>query len=120
MAIPRPGTPVRGSQSGAPLMAIFDLLGRKWAMGIIWNLSNGPKTFRGLQAACETVSPTILNNRLKDLREAKIIIKSDEGYVLTSMGEELLQLLQPFGDWSIKWAIRISDDASIDWKKYKK
>lgn len=120
MAIPRPGTPVRGSQSGAPLMAIFDLLGRKWAMGIIWNLSNGPATFRTLQAACGTISPTILNSRLKDLREAKIITRSEAGYLLTQMGEELLQLLQPFGDWSIRWAAHISDDESIDWAKYQK
>lgn len=120
MAIPRPGTPVRGSKSGAPLMAIFDLLGRRWALGIVWNLSYGPATFRALQAECETISPTILNSRLKDLREAKIITRSDEGYILTEMGEELLQLLQPFGDWSLKWAAQLSDNASIDWKKYQK
>ena len=30
-------------------MALFDLLGRRWAMGIIWNLAAGPATFRALQ-----------------------------------------------------------------------
>ena len=32
-------------------MAAFDLLGRRWAMGIIWNLSKGPATFRSLAGA---------------------------------------------------------------------
>ena len=32
--LPKPGQPVRGSRSGAPIMALFDLLGRRWAMGV--------------------------------------------------------------------------------------
>ncbi|HUI71032.1 MAG TPA: hypothetical protein VL354_10975 [Spirochaetia bacterium] len=49
VAIPKPGRPVRGSTTGAPIMAL-DLLGRRWAMGILWNLAGGPSTFRALQA----------------------------------------------------------------------
>jgi len=30
MSIPVPVKPVRGSKSGDPVMAIFDLLGRRW------------------------------------------------------------------------------------------
>jgi DNA-binding HxlR family transcriptional regulator len=104
VAIPYPGKPVRGSRTGAPIMALFDLLGRKWAMGIIWNLSYGPATFRALQNACESISPSILNSRLKDLREAKLIDRSLDGYHLTKMGQALFDLLKPFGDWSIQWA----------------
>lgn len=120
MAIPRPGEPVRGSQSGAPLMAAFDLLGRRWAMGIIWHLSRGPATFRGLQKYCETISPSMLNSRIKDLREAKLITRTTDGYTLTEMGEELFQLLKPFGDWSVKWATLVSNKKTPDWNIYKK
>ena len=104
MAIPRPGEPVRGPRSGTPIMAMFDLLGRRWAMGIIWNLSTGPATFRGLQAACETISPSILNTRLKDLRQAGLVTRTLDGYGLTKSGEELFDLLQPLGSWSWRWA----------------
>jgi len=110
MPIPRPGKPVRGSQSGAPIMAIFDLLGRRWAMGIIWNLSRGAATFRSLQSACETISPSILNSRLKDLREAGLLERASGGYQLTAMGEELFLLLKPFDDWSLRWAKTVSAD----------
>ncbi|MCB2218283.1 MAG: helix-turn-helix transcriptional regulator [Desulfobulbaceae bacterium] len=110
MAIPRPGKPVRGSQSGAPIMAAFDLLGRRWAMGIIWNLSSGPATFRGLQAACETISPSILNRRLKDLREARLVERTLDGYQLTESGSALFRHLHPLGDWAIGWARLVADE----------
>ncbi len=117
MTIPRPGKPVRGSQTGAPIMAIFDLLGRRWAMGIIWNLHRGPATFRVLQSHCETISPSILNSRLKELREAELIDRSQDGYHLTGMGEELFSLLEPFGAWSITWAKQIAPDDDIRWNR---
>jgi DNA-binding HxlR family transcriptional regulator len=106
MAIPTPGKPVRGSTTGAPIMAVFDLLGRRWAMGIIWNLSDGPATFRALQAYCENISPSILNRRLKELREAQLITRTLEGYQLTDTGRELFVLLQPFGKWARAWALK--------------
>jgi len=115
MAIPRPGQPVRGSQTGTPIMAAFDLLGRRWAMGIIWNLDRGPATFRALQKSCETISPSILNNRLKELREAELIDRSLDGYLLTPMGKELFSLLKPFGVWSINWAKQIAPDKNNHW-----
>lgn len=117
MKIPRPGKPVRGSQSGAPIMAIFDLLGRRWAMGIVWNLSRGPATFRALQSCCETISPSILNSRLKELKEAQLIDRSLDGYHLTAMGEELFTLLKPFGRWSINWAQQVAAEDSGKWRQ---
>ncbi len=116
MTIPKPGQPVRGSQSGAPLMAVFDLLGRRWAMGIIWQLRGGATTFRALQGACESISPSILNSRLKDLREAQLIERTIDGYQLTEMGKELHDLLLPFGEWSIKWATHIAPEEVERWQ----
>lgn len=101
--IPKPGTPVRGSESGKPVMALFDLLGRRWSMGIIWNLSQSPMNFRQLQEKCESISPTILNTRIKEFRMALLIENSDDGYALTELGEELFQLLHPFKNYAIKW-----------------
>ncbi|WP_202395789.1 winged helix-turn-helix transcriptional regulator [Stappia sediminis] len=105
IAIPLPGQPVRGSKSGEPIMAVFDLLGRTWAMGILWTLNkHGPSTFRGLQELCGSVSPTVLNKRLKELREAGLVERSENGYRATAMGEELYSMLVPLGAWSQKWA----------------
>ena len=103
MAIPRPGQPVRGSKSGGPMMALFDLLGRRWAMGVIWQLSDGCLRFNELQERCTTISPTILSRRIKDLIEAGLIERTLDGYVLTPMGMELFKILEPFKDFSINW-----------------
>ena len=104
MSIPRPGSPVRGSRSGAPIMALFDLLGRRWAMGIIWTLEGGPFSFRELQERCGTLSPTVLNTRLRELREAGLVQTSVDGYRLTTIGRRLYVLLVPMGRWSKRWA----------------
>jgi len=86
-------------------MALFDLLGRSWAMGALWQLCDGgPATFRALQDRCEGVSPTVLNSRLKELRWAGLVDHSDEGYVATNLGDELFQHLQPMDTWSRDWA----------------
>lgn len=100
-----PGKPVRGSESGAPLMALLDLLGRSWALGVLWKLCDeGPATFRELQARCETVSPTVLNARLKELRQAKLVSRTDDGYGATDLGQQLFAKLAPLKGWSHDWA----------------
>ena len=110
MQTPKPGQPVRGSKSGKPIMALFDLLGRSWAMGILWNLHAGPATFRSLQERCETVSPSTLNSRIKELKESGLVDRTVDGYVLTPMGDELLALLKPIAQWSRQWAAVIRDE----------
>lgn len=104
MSLPKPGTKVRGSDSGTPMNALFDLLGRRWALGVLWNLGDGPATFRELQERCGTVSPSILNSRIKDLREAGIIENTDRGYALTKRGRELREIVVPIGKWAIAWS----------------
>ncbi len=101
---PTPGKPVRGSKTGQPIMVIFDLLGRSWAMGIIWHLNNGPSTFRRLQEYCENISPTTLNKRLKELTIAGLIERTVDGYTLTEQGLELFKLIHPLGKWAKQWA----------------
>ena len=101
---PRPGQRVRGSATGKPIMALFDLLGRRWALGIIWSLADGPQTFRGLQEHCNGISPTVLNTRLKELRSSDLIMLQPNGYTLTPMGATLFAHLKPLGQWSRDWA----------------
>lgn len=104
MSVPIPGKPVRGSKSGQPIMALFDLLGRSWAMGIIWHLKKGPSTFRNLQDYCESISPTTLNKRLQELKDAYLVKRTLDGYALTEKGEALFRLLNPFGKFAKEWA----------------
>jgi DNA-binding HxlR family transcriptional regulator len=104
--IPKPGRPVRGSETGRPIMALLDLLGRRWALRVIWELRDGPLTFRLLQARCGAISSSVLNDRLAELRAAGIVAPEDEGYELTGEGRELLELYPPLDAWAERWAKR--------------
>lgn len=86
-------------------MALFDLLGRRWAMGVLWTLADaGPCSFRELQSRCESISPAVLNARLKELREAKLVDHGKDGYAVLPRGRELYAMLIPMGIWSKTWA----------------
>lgn len=95
---------VRGSSTGRPIMVLLDLLGRRWTLRIVWELREQPRRFRELQDSIGA-SPTIINTRLAELREAGLVeLDADSGYRLTQLGEELLQLFLPLHRWSEKWA----------------
>lgn len=77
-------------------------------MGIIWHLDKGPSTFREIQDYCESISPTTLNKRLKELNDAYLIERTIDGYTLTRQGGNLYQLLNPLGRFAKDWAKNFS------------
>ena len=98
---------VRGSRTGRPVMALLDLLGRRWALRIIWELrEDRALTSRALRTACDEASPTVLNERLKELREAGFIELGETGYALTALGRELSEKFMPLHHFAEKWSGR--------------
>ena len=97
---------MRGSRSGRPIMALLDLLGRRWTMRVIWELREGPLVFRALQERCEGMSSSVLNERLRELRGAGIVVAREQGYALSAEGRELLALFVPLNEWAESWAQR--------------
>jgi DNA-binding HxlR family transcriptional regulator len=94
-------------------MALLDLLGRRWSLRIIWELRQGPLTFRALQAACDGVSPTVLQQRLKDLRAAGLVEHDGrQGYALTAAAGRLQPSLLSLQDWAEAWAAEMDEKAS--------
>lgn len=84
-------------------MVALDVLGRRGALRILWELRTEPLTFRALQAASE-MNPSSLNKRLKELRELDIVGHSGAGYHLTEHGASLVSALNPLQDWAKQWA----------------
>lgn len=104
MTTPKPRQPVRGSQSGRPIMALLDLLGRRWALRMIWELRGDPLSFRELRERCDDMSPTVLNQRLRELRDTRIIeMATSGGYCLSRSGQSLVQAMLPLLAWSEEW-----------------
>jgi len=107
-----PATRVRGSRTGRPIMALLDLMGRRWTLRIIWELREGAVGFRDLQARCDGMSPSVLAQRLGELERARIAARSADGaWLLTAPGEELLRRFLPVVEWAESWAAGSKDRA---------
>jgi DNA-binding HxlR family transcriptional regulator len=95
---------VRGSRSGRPIMVLLDLLGRRWSLRILWELRHQSLSSRALRAACDEASPTVVQARLTDLRQAGLVeLMSGEGYRLTATGRELLEIFLPLHHFAERW-----------------
>jgi DNA-binding HxlR family transcriptional regulator len=103
MTTPKIGKKARGSTTGRPIMVVLDLLGRRTALRILWELRDGPLNFRDLQNACETNS-ALLNVRLGELKESGIVVHKGDGYELTAAGKKLKTALKPLARWATVWA----------------
>jgi len=102
---PRPGRPVRGSTTGRPLMAALDLLGRRWALRILWELRHGPLGARALRDRCDRMSSSVLYQRLSELTGAGLVVRDDtERYELSDLGRTLGAAIEPLDAWAQTWA----------------
>jgi DNA-binding HxlR family transcriptional regulator len=98
---------VRGSRSGRPIMALLDLLGRRWTLRILWELREQVLTSRSLREACDEASPTVLQARLSELREAGLVeLGGQGGYSLTPLGRELNETFLPLHRFAERWSRR--------------
>jgi DNA-binding HxlR family transcriptional regulator len=97
-------------------MALLDLLGRRWALRILWELRDGDSlTFRDLQARSGNISSSVLNDRLRELREAGIVSSPPPGgYQLTPAGHALLRALEPLDAWAKNWSARPADPSETE------
>lgn len=80
-------------------------------MRVLWELRNGPMSFRQLREGCDEVSPSVLNARLRELREARLVTRSDEGYVLTPTAWELIAAFEPLHHIAERWAKQTTEDS---------
>ncbi|MCX5740220.1 MAG: winged helix-turn-helix transcriptional regulator [Proteobacteria bacterium] len=91
-------------------MALLDLLGRRWALRVLWELHEaGPLGFAELQVRSVGISPSVLSQRLKDLAEAGLVIAADDGrYAPGRDAEHLARILLDLDTWATRWGRRVS------------
>ncbi|MGO8908252.1 MAG: winged helix-turn-helix transcriptional regulator [Bradyrhizobium sp.] len=86
-------------------MVLLDLLGRRWSLRILWELREQSLTSRGLRAACDEASPTVLQARLSELRDAGLVeLLPAGGYGLTALGRELEENFLPLHRFAERWS----------------
>jgi DNA-binding HxlR family transcriptional regulator len=93
----------RGSQTGRPIMVLLDVLGQRWTLRIMWELGSGRANFRVLRLKCDDVSPTVMNKRLKELRDLGLVDLDTLGYGLTGDGLALAKQLKGLDAWANGW-----------------
>jgi DNA-binding HxlR family transcriptional regulator len=92
-------------------MAAMDLLGRRWALRILWELRGGPLGARALRDRCDGMSSSVLYERLRELMAAALIAQdSANDYMLTEHGESLRRAIAPLDAWSQSWADTVKFD----------
>lgn len=109
MTAEKSGTPRVGDRRA--IMALLELLGRRWALRILWELRDGPLASRALRTAAGDLSPTVLQARVNELRDARILDLTADGYALTSLGAELLTAFGPLYRFADTWARALGDEA---------
>jgi DNA-binding HxlR family transcriptional regulator len=91
-------------------MAAMDLLGRRWALRILWELRDGPLGARALQGRCDRMSSSVLYERLDELSSAGLLTREAAGaYQLTGLGAALGPALESLDAWARRWSDTLPD-----------
>jgi DNA-binding HxlR family transcriptional regulator len=82
-----------------------DLLGRRWALRILWELRDEPLGARVLRSRCDGMSSSVLYQRLGELIQAGLVTRAATGaYLLTELGAALGPALGSLDAWARQWA----------------
>ena len=85
-------------------MAALDLLGRQWALRVLWELRSGPLGARELRQRCDAMSSSVLYQRLRELLAAGLIERDEaDRYLLSESGEALRKAIEPLSTWARTW-----------------
>lgn len=92
------------SKENTAIGQLLGLLESRYAIRVLWALKdNHAQTFRLLQDSVGGITPNTLNTRLKELREAGLVTHGNEGYVVTTLGADLLKRLADLPAFASKW-----------------
>jgi DNA-binding HxlR family transcriptional regulator len=87
----------------------LELVGERWAILILRELSYGPKRFTDIRSGLPSASPNVLSQRLRELETHGIVSRrtlappaASKVYELTDWGRELEPTLRSFGKWAAR------------------
>lgn len=99
---------MKGYGQFCPIAKASEVLGERWTVLVIRELSAGNEAFNDMRKGLPLMSPSLLSARLKSLEAAGVILRteSDKGvrYTLTEAGRELKPIILAMGTWGHRWA----------------
>ena len=100
------------SQNTCSLKDVLDVIGGKWAMPIIYNLSKGKLRFKEIERTVEGINTRMLVKELKNLeangiitREVFATVPPTVEYTLTKKGDKLLPSIKSLHQWGQEYAV---------------
>ena len=101
------------AKEDAAVAQLLELLESRYALRVLWALKDGhPQTFRILQDSVGSITPNTLNTRIKELRAAGLVTHGSSGYIVTTIGADLLKRLNDLQAFAGKWVISQSKSAA--------
>ena len=92
-------------KENAAVGQLLELLESRYALRVMWALKDGhPQTFRILQDSIGSITPNTLNTRIKELRAAGLLTHGTTGYIVTTLGADLLKRLSEVQAFATKWS----------------
>ena len=102
-----------------PVARAAELLGDRWTVLIVRELSFGVEHFNELERCLPGISRSVLAQRLRHLERVGLVgrVPADHGkpvYRLTAAGADLRPVLKALGDWAARWAFTEPDPVELD------
>ncbi|MHC5539698.1 winged helix-turn-helix transcriptional regulator [Singulisphaera rosea] len=95
------------SVEDCPLHFMFELLGDKWTLALLYLLSQGVHRYGELQRLLHGISKKMLTQTLRSMeadglveRTVYAVVPPKTEYKLTSLGSKLFEPLEHLGDWA--------------------
>jgi DNA-binding HxlR family transcriptional regulator len=83
-----------------PVESVLDLLGRRWALRLIWELRRNALSFSDLRQRTG-ISPSVLSDRLGELIGAGVLERDSlRRYRLSGSGRDLARILYELNRWA--------------------
>ncbi len=73
-------------------------------MRLLWELRTGPLSSRKLRHAVDGLSPSVLQDRMDELRGSALVELRVGGYALTELGKDLLERILPLHAFAETWS----------------
>lgn len=103
---------IENNQKACTLKDVLDVIGGKWSMPIIYNLSKGKMRFKEIERTIEGINTRMLVKELKNLeangiitREVFATVPPTVEYALTKKGEKLLPSIKSLHQWGLEYAV---------------
>jgi DNA-binding HxlR family transcriptional regulator len=103
---------MNNSKKSCSLKDVLDIIGGKWAMPIIYNLSKGKMRFKEIERTIEGINTRMLVKELKNLEANGIITRKvfatvppTVEYALTPKGDKLLPSIRSLHQWGQEYAV---------------